>query len=375
MKIRNQMLLVATIAGFGAMAQVNKVSNPGFEDMDKKIVKLGQIENVLEWVGPDGCAAPDIFSAETKKPEVTIPLNVRGRAEAFEGKAYTGILTYSEREASPRQFLQAKLNGKLLPGKKYCLRFHASLSDLSKYGANGLGIYISSKMVKQKEIEAWDIKPQVTYSGDVVIEDMFEWVSVCGEYEADGNEKYITIGNFLPQSAVQTKKMRRPVEFKVPQTKDAYYYIDEVSVIALGHLEGPCSCILKDDSPEMTVAYTKNVSVDAASVGDKVQHFVLHFDFESSDLSEDDKLKLDELAALMVENANLSLEIQGHTDMSERDEFAETRAKSVFAYLTTEKSINANRLDYKGYGSTSLAEQGDDAQAKAQNRRVQFKVK
>jgi outer membrane protein OmpA-like peptidoglycan-associated protein len=367
--------LAAALLSFSTQAQVNKVSNPSFEDMDKKIVKLGQIENVLEWAEPTGCAMPDIFTTDTKKPEVGVPLNVRGRAEAHEGKAYTGILTYSEREASPRQYLQAKLNGKLLPGKKYCLRFYASLSDISKYGSNGLGMYISSKLPKQKEIEAYDIKPQITYFNDMVIEDMFEWVSICGEYEADGTEKYITIGNFLPQSAVQTKKMRRPVEFKVPQTKDAYYYIDEVSVIALGHLDAPCNCVVKDDTPELAVSYTKNVSVEGTTAADKLKLMAIHYDFESTELSAEDKEKVNEIALLLNENANLSIEIQGHTDPSERDEVAESRAKAVFAYLTTEKNINASRLDYKGYGSTTLAEEGEDAHAKAQNRRVEFKAK
>lgn len=370
------MLLVLAFSSAGITAQVNKVPNSGFEDMDKKIVKLGQIENVLEWNGPDGCAAPDIYTTETKKQEVAVPLNVRGRAEAQEGKSYTGILTYSEREASPRQYLQVKLNGKLLPGKKYCLRFYASLSDISKYAANGIGMYISAKQPKQKEIEAYDIKPQITYSGDVILEDMFEWVSVCGEYEADGTEKYITIGNFLPQSAVQTKKMRRPVEFKVPQTKDSYYFIDDVSVIALGHLDAPCSCVLIDDSPELAVSYTKNVAVDAnATIQDQIKHINIHFDFESTTLGDEDKSKLDEIATLLNQNSNLTIEIQGHTDPSERDEVADERAKAIFAYLTTEKNINANRLDYKGYGSTSLAEEGEDAHAKAQNRRVEFMAK
>ena len=376
MKKRVLSVLFGLALSIGIYAQVNKVPNPSFETIEKKVKDGGQIELVTGWYSPEGMQPADVFTPDAKKEEYQVPTNIRGRAETHDGNSYVGVLAYSEREASPRTFIQTKMEKKLIAGKKYCIKMHLTVSDISKYSCDNVGMFLGSKAIKAKEIEAWDIQPQLTFYNNAIVNDQFEWVPICVEYEADGTERYITIGNFAPQSAVKTEKMRRPRAFKVPQTRDAYYYVDNVSVIALGHLEEPCDCKPVDASkPKLEVVYTKNVSenIEGTTI-EKIEHTEVHFSKNSSELSDEDKAKVDNVVALLVEDPTVNITVVGYSAKSENDEVAEGRAKAIFAYMTTIKGIDANRVNYKKV----LAEDDDeestviDEQMEAELRKVEF---
>lgn len=365
------------LMSWAAVAQVNKAPNQSFEEVDKKIKGPGEIEYVVGWYSPEGTPAADIFTTETKKPEVQVPMNIRGRAETHEGNNYVGLLAYSEREANPRTYIQAKMEKKLVAGKKYCLKMHVSLSDLSKYACDNFGMLISAKAVKAKDIESGEYDAQLKFHENGLITDQFEWVPICIEFEADGTERYITIGNFAPQSSVKTERMRRPREFKTPQTRDAYYYVDNVSVIATGHLEEPCDCRPEDDTPKLDVVYNKTVSEGMEGTPiEKIEHTVVHFAKNNADIADKDKAKIDEVAAQMTEDPTLKIMIEGHLAPNENAEIAQARAKAVFTYLTENKGIDASRLQYKGVVPEADPDAGPavtDAHADAEARRVQFK--
>src|SRR5690606_21385660 len=149
----------------------------------------------------------------------------------------------------PRSYIQTKLTKSLIAGKSYCVKFHVSLADLSKYANNGIGVHFSTGKIKQADIAEGTIVPQVTKPGNPIINEMGTWAPVCTEYLADGTEKYLTIGNFAKQEEVLTEKMKRPREFTQPQIRGAYYYIDEISVVAVAHLSSPCMCEEKSSDP------------------------------------------------------------------------------------------------------------------------------
>jgi outer membrane protein OmpA-like peptidoglycan-associated protein len=74
----------------------------------------------------------------------------------------------------------------------------------------------------------------------------------------------------------------------------------------------------------------------------------------------------------------LKVEIQGHTDSRGSAEYnkklSEARAEAVKTYLVEEASIDAERLDAKGYGEEKLLDESGTEQAMARNRRVEFKI-
>ena len=111
------------------------------------------------------------------------------------------------------------------------------------------------------------------------------------------------------------------------------------------------------------------------------------FDLGKATLRPESKIELLNLSQYLKKNAAIKIEIQGHTD-SQGDAaknlaLSEARAKAVFDFLVNE-GIAANRLSYKGYGSTqaiisneaiaNLKDPKQIAAAHQKNRRTCYKI-
>jgi len=79
------------------------------------------------------------------------------------------------------------------------------------------------------------------------------------------------------------------------------------------------------------------------------------FDLNQSKIRETSKIELLEFVAFLKQNPQHKIELGGHTDSRGNSTdnliLSSERAKSVFDFLIS-NGINANRLSYKGYGST-----------------------
>ena len=89
------------------------------------------------------------------------------------------------------------------------------------------------------------------------------------------------------------------------------------------------------------------------------------------------RAELDRLAALLMQNPNLQIEIAGHTDSQGNDDYnmelSLKRARAVYSYLIS-KNIDPLRLTYKGYGETKPVDTNDTPEGRANNRRTEFKI-
>jgi len=85
---------------------------------------------------------------------------------------------------------------------------------------------------------------------------------------------------------------------------------------------------------------------------------------------------LDKVVAILKNNPDLKVEVQGHTDNAGSKEsnqkLSEKRSSAVMDYLVKKGGIEASRLTAKGYGLTKPAASNKTAAGKAQNRRVQL---
>lgn len=98
------------------------------------------------------------------------------------------------------------------------------------------------------------------------------------------------------------------------------------------------------------------------------------FEKGKSELNDDAKLALHDLAKLMKQNANIRLSIEGHTS-SEGDEafnqkLSEDRAKAAVDFLVEKEGIDPNRLTAVGKGSSEPV----DPNNAELNRRTEFIV-
>ena len=104
-----------------------------------------------------------------------------------------------------------------------------------------------------------------------------------------------------------------------------------------------------------------------------------NFGFDSSELNDATRKALDDFAArLKAENANVYLEIEGHTDGTGPEEYnmklGEKRADVVRRYLNQTHGIPLHRIAIISYGATKPVADNHTRDGRAQNRRVEVRV-
>lgn len=378
--MKNKTLAVLTVF-FSAtiFAQTNLVENGSFENLDKKVKSLGQIELATGWSSPTENKA-DLFVKGSKSEEVNAENNVYGGQSPDDGKVFAGITVYSYKQAKPRTYLQGKLSQPLEAGKSYCVKMFLTLGDLSKFGVNNIGIYLSKSPVSNKDLTTYAIEPQVHHSQNRIFKEPQIWESICQIYQAEGGEQYITIGNFKKYEDTKFEKVKRPRGFTSPQKPIAYFFIDNVSVISLDSISpSECVCEKQDLQRESKVVYHQDISVEEEKIkaSKKLELIKIFYDSKQTAPKEDQLSKIEEVAELLKANPSLKVEIQGHSDNIEKTKLTEDislkRAESIQQKLM-EKGVSPNQLIVKGYQDTMPANKSGTPEAMAQNRRVSFKV-
>lgn len=132
---------------------------------------------------------------------------------------------------------------------------------------------------------------------------------------------------------------------------------------------------LTDDSK--TNAYQKDIFLTPILEGESVVLNNIFFKTNSAELESSSIAELNTLVELLTKNANISIEISGHTDnvgsATYNLELSTKRAQSVKAYLES-KQIASYRLSAVGYGQTKPIADNNTEEGKAANRRTEFKI-
>jgi outer membrane protein OmpA-like peptidoglycan-associated protein len=112
--------------------------------------------------------------------------------------------------------------------------------------------------------------------------------------------------------------------------------------------------------------------------GRKVTFRNIPFQKGKSDLLAGSDTILNEVSGFLKKYQSIRMEIVGHCSdegsQKINKKLSEARAKSVYQYLLSD-SIPADRLTFKGLGSTVPIAQGTSDSARAQNRRTEFIIK
>ncbi|MBX3242534.1 MAG: OmpA family protein [Chitinophagaceae bacterium] len=130
-------------------------------------------------------------------------------------------------------------------------------------------------------------------------------------------------------------------------------------------LPGPVS---NQGCPEIKEEVMKRIDVAAKNV---------FFATGSSKLLAKSNASLNEVVKILQEDANLKLDIEGHTDNTgnadKNQVLSEQRAKSVLDYLIS-KGVDPSRLVSAGFGQDQPVADNKTAAGRAQNRRVDLKL-
>lgn len=111
--------------------------------------------------------------------------------------------------------------------------------------------------------------------------------------------------------------------------------------------------------------------------GDTVVLRGVTFEFDSTRITPNARVILDEVADTLLAAPGLVIEIGGHTDSRGSDSYNQTlsreRADSVIAYLR-DRGVAADQLEAEGYGETQPIASNDTEDGRELNRRVELRI-
>jgi len=200
----------------------NLVPNPDFETYDNCPNNIGSgFLNCIPWEnGNNGTS--DYFNACDITGFVDVPSNVFGDQAAHSGDGYAGFFVRSQ-TTDYFEYIQAPLIQALEGGVTYHVSFYISLSD-ELCGSKHVGAFFSEQPPPYTSTDRIDVVPQIDYVIDSFLSDKTEWMLISGCFKAEGDEAYITIGNFhLANETLLDPDC-------TPSSIYSYYYIDDVVV-------------------------------------------------------------------------------------------------------------------------------------------------
>lgn len=361
----------------------NLVQNGSFENCDIKTLKVyGQLKDLAApWFTPNKTSA-DLFAQGVKGTKVVAGQNDLGKQDPADGTCYAGFRALTKDPKKVRTYLETKLTKRLTKDQLYCVKMYVSLADLSKFATSNIGVFISDRKIQNGTDYALSFTPQITAKNNPVIKNMEGWELVCGTYIAKGNEEYIVIGGFGEENAMRVEKTKKPAGISGTVTNDAYYFVDNIEMIAI---DAPSQCACgQQEATEPDLIYSRAVAKDINMTPQQyVELTGVYFSSLNAEIPVQFETELDELAEVLKKNASIRINLAGHSTTEEVAEgkintrltdLALRRAERVKDYLVS-KGVDASRISTESKDDMDPANTRETPLSKAQNRRVVFSVR
>lgn len=218
--------------------QYNIVPNPSFEicsncdDSYTIFIPNGPI--IPGWSNPN-ILTPDFISVPSQN---FLPF------DTISGNNFLGIVSYQSifNDPSPesynqREYLQCELIDALVYKKFYKVDFYTLSFIYDTWGnflTNNLGIYFSAAQFYSNNGNYIDSAAQVKYFQNEIINNPLTWEKFSGIYQAEGGEKFMTVGNFNSDSetAFICQSPFWPAQGK------GYVYLDKFALTPLDSIPG-----------------------------------------------------------------------------------------------------------------------------------------
>ncbi len=206
LSLQSSVILFIIFFSHGGHAQVNYVTNGSFEMTYTCSYNSFNLKNVVGWNSAD--SLNNVFGGvytNTCQPWgcCTVPLNSFSYQFPRSGSAYILTQLFSPNSPPERGYLKNRLKSKLKSGAKYCAKLYLNSAHNCLYSIAGIGMYFGGEEVdtfSNPNGPMPNIVPQVEFSA--VLFDTLNWIPLTGTFVATGAEKYLVIGCFKSNSAV-----------------------------------------------------------------------------------------------------------------------------------------------------------------------------
>src|SRR6478609_9773086 len=184
----------------------NLVVNPSFEEHFRcpNNFSTTSKEFVLPGWRSATSGTPDYYH-QCSWGECDVPFNWAGESNARTGFAYTGIYVWSRPTNKPRsyrEYLQGELKEPLKKGKLYRIEFYFKLASYSVYSVDRIGLLLTTLPIEKQDDQVITQKPTLS----LIKNEPFTksgWDIATMDYVAQGDEKYVFIGNFFDNLTTQ----------------------------------------------------------------------------------------------------------------------------------------------------------------------------
>ena len=326
----------------------NLIPNPSFETRKSK---GSDIKVATPW---KGIGTVDYYM----KPDKRDTSKYKG---ARTGISYAGLRF----QADYKEYMYVKLEEQLEKGETYHFKMYIRLLEAHNVTVTvkQLGAYFSeTEFYVGME---FDEKGLVDTTYNKGISGTLSWILIQGDYLAQGNEKYIIIGNFRTKMKDDFVKKNKRSLFAF---QEAYYYLDDLSLrkklvevdSSLIETEGGIVPWLPADFKAGKTFVIKDLEFEKGTAVILTTSYTI----------------LDELVKALNTHPLMEIQINGHVDKfgteEEERKLSKERARAVYAYLKANGVIN--QMIFKGYGSSQPVAPNNSEEYKAKNRRVEVQV-
>jgi OmpA-OmpF porin, OOP family len=357
----------------------NLVINPSFE----QFINFDTAK-FIGWHKVQISDTPDYFNLGNSNPFNNIFNKYIGGINPKSGTGFVGIFCYrvnpDRNIKNIREIIETSLSSTLEKDSLYKVEISLCLDAESNIAIKNFGVYFSNSLNQvSKDNHSFSIKPQIEFNSSF-LDSTKSWITLQSFYKAGGFEKYLAIGNFLPDRSTTIKKMTpQKVQGKkekwdlIKNEKSAYYYVDDVVVqkVTIARNQ-PVLDHEKNEQSNDTLFKINEITIDSSIV---LKNII--FEFNKSDLLPESYYEINKLYRLMISNPNIRIKLEGHTDNVGGYDFnlklSVRRVESVTAYLIN-KGIDPNRVEFAGYSYSFPLESNQTEEGRKINRRVTFKI-
>ncbi|MDX2173763.1 MAG: hypothetical protein SFY56_11630, partial [Bacteroidota bacterium] len=180
----------------------NYVNNGGFE-----IPRTSNQQQPVFWSAIDSTKFLGLMYSYTISPYL-VPLSSLTYQWPKSGNAWFGT-TFFYKPNTPqtlRGYPRNTLKATLQAGKTYCVKFYVNITTQSTYGIDAIGAYFgdnSTDTITHCMTPISYLNPQIQNTSGIIT-DTLNWVPITGTFVANGNEKYMILGNFKSDAATNS---------------------------------------------------------------------------------------------------------------------------------------------------------------------------
>ena len=381
------LLLLLLLLNLGALSAQNLVLNGDFEQ-----------QNVCAEYN-EHCA-PVAWRSTSEK--------LFGYNEKSDKNRFATLTLFSSGRAEDRKFIQTELLCPFEEGETYKISFWV---EGNIYSIHSICVGFSEQF---QFYDSWldfaDIDKECVATKSLIQNG--EWVKVELVYQAQGDEKFIIIGNLNRDAetayTISDKKAYKKIRKSYTRQAHIQYKIDNVFVKSLNselcedyklrakHVatqhhrhKRDYTAYSKPENEILPIAFAQEAEVIEVQKKEIVEAVVpepknrkivlkdVFFDPNKSTLDLSNQLQLKNLILEMNSHKNMRILIIGHTDQMGTAEFnmdlSIRRAKAVKSYLA-QQGIASGRMRTAGKGESELLSEQMDKESLSMNRRVEIEV-